>query len=101
MRLLSGEPVEASREFLYVDDCAEAIVLASEKCNKSDPLIIGSGMEISLKNLVELIARLTGFICDIMWDPTKSDGLPRRCLDVIRGPMRILGLRQRWDLKRG
>jgi GDP-L-fucose synthase len=72
----------ASREFLYVDDCAEAIVLASERYNKSDPVNIGSGKEISIKDLVQLIARLTGFSGDIVWDTSKPDGQPRRCLNV-------------------
>ncbi|WFN36780.1 GDP-L-fucose synthase [Methanomicrobium antiquum] len=74
----------ASREFLYVEDCAEAIVLASEKYNKSSPVNIGSGMEISVKDLVHLISRLIGFKGDIVWDKTKPDGQPRRCLDVSR-----------------
>jgi GDP-L-fucose synthase len=74
----------ASREFLYVDDCAEAIVLASEKYNKSEPVNIGSGMEISVKDLIQLIARLTGFEGEIVWDTSKPDGQPRRCLDVSR-----------------
>jgi GDP-L-fucose synthase len=74
----------ASREFLYVDDCAEAIVLASEKYNKSEPVNIGSGMEISIKDLILLIARLTGFEGEIKWDSSKPDGQPRRCLDVSR-----------------
>ena len=74
----------ASREFLYVDDCAEGIVLASERYNKSEPVNLGSGMEISIKDLVTLIARLTGFDGAIVWDRTKPDGQPRRCLDVSR-----------------
>ena len=72
----------ASREFLYVDDCAEAIVLASEKYNKSEPVNIGSGMEISVKDLIVLIVRLTGFEGEIVWDTSKPDGQPRRCLAV-------------------
>lgn len=74
----------ASREFLYVEDCAEAIVLASEKYNKSDPVNIGAGREISIKDLVNLIVKLTGFKGDIVWDPSKPDGQPRRCLDVSK-----------------
>ncbi len=74
----------ASREFLYVEDCAEAIVLASEKYNKSEPVNIGSGMEISIKDLVHLIAKLTEFKGKIVWDTTKPDGQPRRCLDVSK-----------------
>jgi len=74
----------ASREFLYVDDCAEAIVLACEKYNKSDPVNIGAGMEISIKDLVRLISRLTGYTGNIVWDTTKPDGQPRRCLDISK-----------------
>ncbi|HJJ42616.1 MAG TPA: GDP-L-fucose synthase, partial [Methanocorpusculum sp.] len=72
----------ASREFLYVDDAARAIVLASEKYNSPEPVNIGSCMEISIKDLVDLIAGLTGFRGDIVWDKSKPDGQPRRCLDV-------------------
>ncbi len=74
----------ATREFIYVDDAAEAIVSATEKYNSSEPINIGSGMEISIKDLVELIAKLTGFQGEIIWDSTKPDGQPRRCLDVSR-----------------
>ena len=72
----------ASREFLYVDDCARAIVLAAEQYNKSDPVNIGAGREISIKELVTLIGKLTGFKGKIHWDSSKPDGQPRRCLDV-------------------
>jgi len=75
---------KATREFLYVDDAARGIVLATEKYNKSDPVNIGAGFEISIKDLVEKIARLTGFQGKIVWDKTKADGQPRRCLDVTR-----------------
>jgi len=74
----------ATREFLYVEDCAEAILLATEKYNKSDPVNIGAGFEISIKDLAELIAKLTGFEGKIVWDKTKPDGQPRRCLDTTR-----------------
>jgi GDP-L-fucose synthase len=74
----------ASREFLYVDDCARAIVLAAEQYNKSDPVNIGAGREISIKELVTLIGKLTGFEGNIYWDSSKPDGQPRRCLDVSR-----------------
>jgi GDP-L-fucose synthase len=74
----------ASREFLYVDDCARAIVLAAEQYNKSDPVNIGAGREISIKELVTLIGNLTGFKGKIHWDSSKPDGQPRRCLDVSR-----------------
>ena len=74
----------ASREFLYVDDCARAIVLATEKYDKPEPVNIGAGREISIKDLVNLIAEITGFKGEIRWDVTKPDGQPRRCLDVSR-----------------
>lgn len=70
----------ASREFLYVEDCAEAIILATEKYNKKDPVNIGAGVEITIKQLAEEIADLTGFNGKIVWDTTKPDGQPRRCL---------------------
>jgi len=74
----------ASREFLYVDDAARAIVMATERYNKPDPVNLGSGMEITIRDLIALIGELTGFDGDIIWDPTKPDGQPRRCLDVSR-----------------
>jgi GDP-L-fucose synthase len=73
-----------TREFLYVEDAAEGILLAAEKYNGSDPVNLGSGMEISIKDLVELIAKLTGFTGKIVWDKTKPNGQPRRRLDVSR-----------------
>ncbi len=75
----TGKP---TREFLYAEDAARAIALASERYNESDPVNIGSGMEISIRKLAELIARMTGFKGKIVWDPSKPDGQPRRCLDV-------------------
>lgn len=72
----------ATREFLYVGDCAEAILLAVEKYNKPDPVNIGAGFEISIKNLTTLIAELTGFKGKISWDTAKPDGQPRRMLDT-------------------
>ena len=74
----------ASREFLYVEDCARAIVLALERYDKPEPVNLGAGREIRIRELVELIAKLTGFAGDIAWDPTKPDGQPRRSLDVSR-----------------
>jgi GDP-L-fucose synthase len=73
-----------TREFLYVEDCAEAIVLAAEKYDKSDPVNIGTGSEISIKDLTQLIAELTGFHGNIVWDKSKPNGQPRRCLDISR-----------------
>ena len=73
-----------TREFLYVDDAAEGILLASEKFNESLPVNLGSGYEISIKNLVDLIANLTGFKGEIVWDTSKPNGQPRRAIDVSR-----------------
>ena len=75
---------KASREFLYVEDAARGIILATEKYNKPEPVNIGAGFEIKIKDLVELIAELTGFEGDLRWDTSKPDGQPRRCLDVSR-----------------
>lgn len=75
---------KSTREFLYVEDCAEGIVLASESYSKSEPVNLGAGFEISIKNLIELIAKLTRFTGEIVWDTAKPDGQPRRCLDITR-----------------
>jgi GDP-L-fucose synthase len=74
----------ASREFLYVEDCAQGIVAALLHYDSPEPVNLGSGREITIKDLTELIARLSRFTGRIMWDPTKPDGQPRRCLDVSR-----------------
>ncbi len=73
-----------TREFLYVADCAEAIVLATERYNGIEPVNIGTGFETSIKDLVGLIVGLTGFQGRIVWDTTKPNGQPRRCLDTNR-----------------
>ncbi|HAZ10357.1 MAG TPA: GDP-fucose synthetase [Candidatus Omnitrophica bacterium] len=75
---------KATREFLYVEDCAEAIVLATEKYDKSEPVNIGAGFEISIKELVKLIVKLTIFKGKIIWDKSKPDGQPRRMLDTLK-----------------
>jgi GDP-L-fucose synthase len=75
---------EVSREFLYVEDAAEAIVLATERYNKPEPVNIGAGFEIKIKDLVKLIADVTGFKGEIRWDRSKPDGQPRRRLDVSK-----------------
>lgn len=74
----------ATREFLYVEDCVKAIILASEKYNKSDPINIGSHFEISIKDLVKMICSIVGFGGKIVWDKEKPDGQPRRKLDTSR-----------------
>jgi GDP-L-fucose synthase len=77
----SGKP---TREFLYVEDAAEAIILAAEKYDKPDPVNLGSGFEISVTELANLITRLTGFKGKLVWDASKPDGQPRRKFDTIR-----------------
>jgi len=74
----------ASREFLYVDDAARAIVMATERYEGADPVNIGTSREITIKDLVELIGRITGYTGRITWDTTKPDGQPRRKLDTSR-----------------
>ena len=74
----------ASREFIYAADAAEGILLATEYYNDPDPINIGAGFEITIKDLVEKIVKLTGFTGEIRWDSSKPDGQPRRCLDVSR-----------------
>ena len=78
-----------TREFLYVEDAAEGIILAAERYNESEPVNLGSAFEISIKDLVELIARLTGFAGKIVFDPTKPNGQPRRKLDINRAKERF------------
>lgn len=72
----------ATREFLYAEDCAEAIVRATERFDKPEPMNIGAGREIAIKELAETICRVAGFEGRIEWDATKPDGQPRRCLDT-------------------
>ncbi len=73
-----------TREFIYVTDAARGIALATERYNESQPVNIGSGFEISIKDLAEKIARLTGFSGDLVWDTSKPNGQPRRALDTSR-----------------
>jgi GDP-L-fucose synthase len=77
----TGSP---TREFLYVDDAAEGILLAAERYEKPDPVNIGSGQEISIRELTELVTDLVGFEGEVVWDSTKPDGQPRRALDTSR-----------------
>ena len=74
----------ASREFLYVEDAARAIILATERYNKPDPVNLGAGKEISIRDLVTIIKEQTGFTGEIHWDTTRPDGQPRRCLVTSR-----------------
>lgn len=89
-----------TREFLYVEDAAEAIVLAAEHYDGDQPVNIGTGEEISIKDLAELIARETGFTGEIRWDSGKPDGQPRRCLDV-RKAREYFGFEARVSLQEG
>jgi GDP-L-fucose synthase len=91
---------QASREFLYVEDAAEAIVLASEHYHNVAPVNLGSGFEMSIKELVELIAELTGFRGRFVWDSTKPDGQPRRGLDTTLAEQ-AFGFRARTDFREG
>ncbi len=91
---------KATREFLYADDCAEGILLAAEKYNKPDPVNIGAGFEISIKDLVKLIAELTGFTGKITWDSTKPDGQPRRMLETTKA-QKEFGFKAKTSFKEG
>ena len=77
----TGKP---TREFLYVNDAARGIVMAAEKYNSSEPVNLGAGFEISIKDLVKKIVKMTGFKGQVIWDKTKPDGQPRRCLDTSK-----------------
>jgi len=77
----------ASREFLYVDDAAEGIIKATEKYNGSSPVNIGAGFEITIKDLIEKISNIIGFTGSVIWDSTKPNGQPRRCLDVDKAKL--------------
>ncbi|MEW6192555.1 MAG: GDP-L-fucose synthase [Bacillota bacterium] len=93
----TGSP---TREFLYVEDAAEGILLATERYNGAEPVNLGSGQEISIKELVALIARLTGFAGQITWDTTKPDGQPRRRLDTRRAE-EYFGFKAQMPLEEG
>jgi GDP-L-fucose synthase len=90
----------ATREFLYAGDCAEAIVLATEKYNKSEPMNIGSGQEIKISDLAKLIAKLVGYEGEIVFDASMPDGQPRRFLDVSKAK-KELGWRASTSLEEG
>lgn len=90
----------ATREFLYVGDCAKAIVMAAEKYNKTEPVNIGAGFEISIKNLVNLIALSMNYKGKIIWETSKPDGQPRRCLDTVRA-YKEFGFKAKTNFKEG
>jgi GDP-L-fucose synthase len=79
----------ASREFLYVEDCAEGLVASLEKYESPEPMNLGSGREITIRDLTHLVADLANFKGEIVWDSTKPDGQPRRCLDVTRAQQEL------------
>jgi GDP-L-fucose synthase len=91
---------KATREFLYVEDCAEGIVRATESYDEPEPVNLGSGREVAIKELAETIAALTGFEGELRWDPSKPDGQPRRQLDTSRAREQF-GFRARTSLEDG
>lgn len=91
---------KATREFFYVEDAAEGVILAAERYNKSEPVNLGSGMEISIRDLAKLICELMNFRGEIRWDSSKPDGQPRRCLDVSRAK-REFGFEAKTDFREG
>jgi GDP-L-fucose synthase len=93
----TGKP---TREFLYVADAADGIILATERYDQSNPVNLGSGEEISIKELAGLIAKLTGFYGKLAWDTTKPDGQPRRCLDTTKAE-KLFGFKAKTPFEEG
>ena len=91
---------KATREFIYVEDAAEGIIRAAERYDGNEPVNIGAGFEISIKELVDLIVKLTGFDGRVVWDITKPDGQPRRCLDTSRAE-REFGFKAKYKFEEG
>jgi GDP-L-fucose synthase len=89
-----------TREFLYVEDCAEGIALAAESYEGADPVNLGSGEEISIRELAELVAELTGYEGQITWDTSRPNGQPRRLLDTTKAAERF-GFRASTSLRDG
>ncbi len=89
-----------SREFLFVEDCAEGLVLAAERYDGPEPINLGVGQEITIRDLAGLVARLTGFRGELRWDPSRPDGQPRRCLDTSRAK-ELLGFEAKTALEEG
>ena len=90
----------ATREFLYVEDAADAFLLAAENYNKSEPVNLGSGIEIGIRDLVVLITRLIGYEGDIIWDKSKPDGQPRRFLDTTKAEQ-LFGFKAKTSFEEG
>lgn len=99
-RIVAWGTGNASREFLYADDAAEGILLAAEQYNKPDPVNLGCGEELSIRDLAEMICDLTGFNGSISWDASRPDGQPRRCLDTTRAEQEF-GFRAKTRLRNG
>ncbi|HVB54816.1 MAG TPA: GDP-L-fucose synthase [Candidatus Acidoferrales bacterium] len=99
-RIVAWGTANVSREFLYVEDAAEAIVLAAERYEKPEPVNLGSGKEITIRALVNLIRELSGFEGEVEWDASQPDGQPRRCLDTSRAE-REFGFKAQVDLREG
>jgi GDP-L-fucose synthase len=93
----SGRP---SREFLYVDDAARALLLAGEHIQTSDPVNVGTGVETRIRDLADMISRFSGYEGEIVWDPSKPDGQPTRCLDVTRA-RELMGFEAQVGLEQG
>lgn len=93
----TGEP---SREFLFVDDAARALLLFAERCQTSEPINVGTGRETRIRDLAETIAALSGFPGETVWDSSRPDGQPRRYLDVSRA-RELIGFEARFDLEEG
>jgi len=91
---------KATREFFYVEDAAKAIIHAMERYNKSDPINIGAGFEISIKELVQLIVELSGFKGRIIWNKSKPDGQPRRMMDTTKA-FTEFGFKAKTDFRKG
>jgi GDP-L-fucose synthase len=89
-----------TREFLYVEDCVEGLALAGERYDGAEPVNLGTGAEIAIRDLASLVAELVGFSGEIEWDPTKPNGQPRRSLDTTRA-RELLGWRARTPLREG
>lgn len=90
----------ASREFIYAEDAAEGILLATERYDDAEPVNIGAGFEITIRDLVDMIVRLTGFRGEVRWDASQPDGQPRRCLDTSRARARF-GFKARMNFEEG
>jgi GDP-L-fucose synthase len=89
-----------SREFLYVDDCAEGLVLAADRYDDAEPVNLGTGVETTIRETAELIAELTGFEGEIIWDTSMPNGQPRRSLDTSRA-RELFGFEARTPLREG